>query len=203
MRPARIRNSLLLGYAALWLACLPQPVPALPTDRNQPITIEADSATLDDKRGQSTYKGNVHLRQGTLNLHGNWMRVHMRDARIEKIVLVGKPATYVQQIDASGQKHHAEAERIVYDAGANRLILMENAHVWQPGEEEFRSKRIIYNLNDGTINAGGDSAGDRVHITLQPNKSGAMTGPETETHSGTDPGGQAAPDSDSTTEPAP
>jgi lipopolysaccharide export system protein LptA len=168
MQPA---NHLLLG-CAIWLLCLPLPVWALSTDRDQPINIEADSATLHEKMGSSTYRGNVHLRQGTLHLHGDTMTVQIRDDRIEEIVLTGSPATYVQRPDNSDQDQHAEASRIEYLAMKERLILLGKARVWQSDDEEFRSERIVFNLDDNTVNAGGGSTGDRVRIILQPRKSG-------------------------------
>ena len=168
MRPV---NHLLLG-CAIWLLCLPLPVRALSTDRDEPINIEADSATLHEKMGSSTYRGNVHLRQGTLHLHGDTMTVQIRDDRIEEIVLTGSPATYVQRPDNADQDQHAEAGRIEYLANKERLILLDNARVWQSEDEEFSSERIVFNLADNTINAGGGSTGDRVRITLQPRKSG-------------------------------
>jgi lipopolysaccharide export system protein LptA len=47
------------------------------------------------------------------------------------------------------------------------MILLENARVWQSDAEEFSSERIIYNMKNNTVTAGG-SAGDRVRIILQP-----------------------------------
>jgi lipopolysaccharide export system protein LptA len=177
MQPAK---HLLLG-CALWLMCLPLPVCALSSDRDQPINIEADSATLHEKSGNSTYRGNVHLRQGTLHLHGDTMTVEMRDDRIEKIVLVGSPATYVQRPDNSDEDQHAEARRVEYYATDERLILLENARIWRSGDEEFSSERIIFNLADNTVNAGGGSSSDRVRITLPSRKSGKpKPAPETE-----------------------
>jgi len=178
MRTASPGLARLRRHLAAWLLCLPLPLWALTADRNEPINIEADRATLDDRRGHSTYRGNVHLQQGTLHLHGDTMTVQMRDERIEKIVLTGKPATYVQQLDETGKEHHAEAGRIEYHASEERMILLDNARVWQPGNEEFKSDRIVYNLANKTINAGGDSSGDRVHITLQPHKSEAVPAAE-------------------------
>jgi lipopolysaccharide export system protein LptA len=164
-------NRLLLGCAT-WLLCLPLQAWALSSDRNEPINIEADSATLHEKAGNSTYRGNVHLRQGTLQLHGDHMTVEMRDDRIEKILLTGSPATYTQRPDNATEDQHAEAGRIEYYATEGRMVLLEKARIWQSGNEEFSSERIVFNLADNTVNAGGGSAGDRVRITLQPRKSG-------------------------------
>jgi lipopolysaccharide export system protein LptA len=169
MQPVSTR---LLRCCAIWLLCLPLPAWALSTDRNEPINIEADSATLHEKSGNSTYRGNVQLRQGTLQLHGDTMTVQMRDDRIEKIELTGNPATYVQRPDNSADDQHAEAGRIEYYASDNRMILLQNARIWQSGKDEFSSDRIVFNLADNTVNAGGGSGADRVRITLQPRKSG-------------------------------
>jgi lipopolysaccharide export system protein LptA len=163
---------LLLG-CAIWLLFPSLPARALSSDRDEPINIEADSATLHEKSGNSTYRGNVHLRQGTLHLTGDTMTVEMRDDRIEKIVLIGSPATYVQRPDNSDEDQHARAKRVEYYATDDRLILLDNARIWKSGNEEFSSDRIIFNLADNTVNAGGGSSSDRVRITLQPRKSGA------------------------------
>ena len=163
-------NRALLG-CAISLLCLPLPAWALSADRNEPINIEADSATLHEKMGSSTYRGNVHLRQGTLHLHGDTMTVEMRDDRIEKILLTGSPATYQQRPDNATEDQHAEAGRIEYYATAERMVLLDKARIWQSDNEEFSSERIIFNLADDTVNAGGGT-GDRVRITLQPRNFG-------------------------------
>lgn len=191
-------NHLLLG-CAIWLLCLPLPAWALSSDRDQPINIEADSATLHEKSGNSTYRGNVHLRQGTLHLHGDTMTVEMQDDSIEKIVLTGSPATYVQRPDNSDEDQHAEAGRVEYYAEDERLILLDNARIWQSGDEEFSSDRIVFNLSDNTVTAGGGS-GDRVRITLQPRKSG---GPEPDPAPGPEPGAGAEPEPPAESGPGP
>jgi lipopolysaccharide export system protein LptA len=152
---------------ALLLVFVPAMAQGLSSDRNQPITIEADRATLNEKDGSSIYEGNVHLQQGTLNLRGNRMTVQIADDEIEEIVLTGQPASYRQRPDGRDTDQHAEAGRIEYHAADERLILLDNARVWQSGAEEFRSERIVYNIKKNTVSAGG-SAGDRVRITLQP-----------------------------------
>ena len=156
-----------LRRAALFLLLVPVMAQGLSSDRSQPITIEADRATLNEKDGSSIYEGNVHLQQGTLNLKGSRMTVQLLDNELEEIVLTGQPATYRQRPDGRDNDQHAEAGRIEYHAADQRMILLDNARVWQSGAEDFRSERIIYNMKNNTVSAGG-SAGDRVRITLQP-----------------------------------
>ena len=157
----------ILRHMALLLVFVPAMAQGLSSDRNQPITIEADRATLNEKDGSSIYEGNVHLQQGTLNLRGNRMTVQIADDEIEEIVLTGQPASYRQRPDGRDTDQHAEAGRIEYHAADERLILLDNARVWQSDAEEFRSERIVYHIKKNTVSAGG-SAGDRVRITLQP-----------------------------------
>lgn len=190
-------SSRLLRGCVISLLCLPLPAWSLSTDRNQPINIEADTATLNEASGTSTYRGNVHLRQGTLQLRGDNMTVQMRDDRIDKVVLTGNPATYVQRPDNAEEDQHAEAGRIEYYAGENRMILLDNARIWQSGKDQFSSDRIVFNLTENTVNAGGGSSTDRVRITLQPRKSddtAATPEPTTEAQPATTPGNEAPTD---------
>jgi lipopolysaccharide transport protein LptA len=63
---------------------------------------------------------------------------------------------------------HATAGRIEFYAKEDRIVLLENARVWRPGDKEIRGDRIVFDLKSDTVEAGGNKLGDRVHITLQP-----------------------------------
>jgi len=168
MKPASRKVTLPLLGAVLLLAIMPFSALGLSSDRNQPMTIEADRATLNEKTGNSVYEGNVHVQQGSLVLQGSKMTVQLNDNTIGKIILTGSPATWKQRPDGKDTDQHAEAGRIEYHATEDRIILLEDARVWQSGAEEFRSDRIVFDLKNNTVNAGGSTSGDRVRITLQP-----------------------------------
>lgn len=157
-----LRRSLLL------LALLPLAARGLDADRDQPINIEADKASLNDRTGFSVYEGNVKLQQGTLIFTGNRMTVQLTDKQLDTIVLSGNPATAVQRPQGKDTDQHAEAGRIEYYANDERIILLDKARVWETGDEEFRSERIVVNLKTDTVDAGGGGDSGRVHITLQP-----------------------------------
>ena len=152
----------------LLLALLAPAAWGLEADREQPINIEADKASLNDKTGFSVYEGNVKLRQGTLLFTGNRMTVQLTDKQLDTIVLTGTPATYVQRPEGKDTDQHAEAGRIEYYAIDERVILLDKARIWESGDEEFRSDRIVFNLKNDTVDAGGGGDSGRVHITLQP-----------------------------------
>jgi len=166
MASYRVTGGLL--RTVLLLSLLPVTGLGLTGDRDQPINIEADRATLNEKTGNSVYEGNVYLQQGTLVLQGSKMTVQLNDNTIDTLVLTGDPATYRQRPDGKESDQHAEAGRIEYYAKEDRIILLENARVWQSGDEELRSDRIVFDLKSNTVNAGSDKPGDRVRITLQP-----------------------------------
>lgn len=152
----------------LLMALLPLTAWGLDADREQPITIEADKASLNDKTGLSVYQGNVRLQQGTLIFTGNHMTVQLTDKKLDVIVLTGNPATSVQRPQGKSTDQHAEAGRIEYYALDERVILLDKARIWETGDEEFRSDRIVINLKTDTVDAGGGGDSGRVHITLQP-----------------------------------
>ena len=152
----------------LLLSLLPLTAWGLDADRDQPINIEADQASLNDKTGFSVYEGNVRLQQGTLIFTGSKMTVQLTDKKLDTIILTGAPATYVQRPEGKDVNQHAEAERIEYYAIDERVILLRKARIWESGDEEFRSDRIVFNLKTDTVDAGGGGDSGRVHITLQP-----------------------------------
>jgi lipopolysaccharide export system protein LptA len=166
MASYRLTGSL-LGSAIL-LSLLPAIGLGLTSDRDQPINVEADRATLNEKTGYNVYEGNVSLQQGTLVLQGSKMTVQFNDNSIDTLVIMGDPATYRQRPDGKEFDRHAEAGRIEYYAKEDRIILLENARVWQSGDKELRSDRIVFDLKSNTVIAGNSKPGNRVQITLPP-----------------------------------
>ena len=140
----------------------------LSNDRNQPLQIEADKASLDEDTGIAEYTGNVLLQQGTLRFTGNRLTVYIKDDGVERVVLEGRPATYVQRLEDDQSEQQAEAGRIEFQTDTQRVILEQDARAWREGSEEFSSNRIVVNLRNNTLKAGGDSPGSRVRIILQP-----------------------------------
>ena len=155
----------MLGTALL-LSLLPVTGSGLTGDRSQPVNIEADKATVNEKTGNSVYEGNVQVQQGTLVLQGSKMTVQLKDSSIDTFVLTGDPATYRQRPDGKESDQHAEAQRIEFYAKEDRIILLKNARVWRSDVKELRSDRIVFDLKSDTFNAGSDKPGDRVYITL-------------------------------------
>lgn len=151
-------------------ACIALPslaVHALSSDSEQPMYIEADRADIDDKQGVSVYTGNVKVTQGTFRLLADKLTVHIRNNEIQKAVAIGNPARYKQRPDGKDEDIEAEARQMEYYAAPERIVLIDKA-VASQGGDEFRSDKIVYDIQKDIVNAGTGDSGSRVHITLQP-----------------------------------
>ncbi|WJW74858.1 lipopolysaccharide transport periplasmic protein LptA [Thiohalobacter sp. IOR34] len=159
-------TSLLRHALPALLGLLPLAAVALSSDRQQPMYVEADSAEINDQTGISIYRGHVRITQGTLEINARQVTLYSRDGEVRKAVAVGKPATYRQLPDGKTEPVRAEALRMEYLPPEDRLLLFEQARVWQNGDD-FRSERIVYDIGLDQVNAGAGN-GDRVRITIQP-----------------------------------
>ncbi|MBY4676762.1 lipopolysaccharide transport periplasmic protein LptA [Marinobacterium arenosum] len=141
---------------------------ALPSDREQPIHITADSASIDDRTGITRYRGNVIIRQGSLAIDADDVEMHRNDDGIQKIIATGKQAHFRQQPSADQPYTDAYGDRLVYQVGAQSVTATGNARVKQ-GEDQFSGARIVYDMNRSVVDAfGGDEGKGRVQMVIQP-----------------------------------
>ncbi|NWL79955.1 lipopolysaccharide transport periplasmic protein LptA [Pseudomonas taiwanensis] len=156
-----------LGSAAAW---------ALPTDRDQPIRVQADSAELDDKQGVAVYRGNVVITQGTLKITGDTVTI-TQDANgdVEVFTSVGKPAYYEQKPAVDKEIVKAYGLTIQYFAANERIILLDQAKVVQEGNT-FEGEKIVYDTQRQIVNAGRATGTNvstprpRIDMVIQPKK---------------------------------
>ena len=164
--PARLLKALTI--ALLWLPALS--LFASPLDSQQPITIEADQAKVDEKQGISTYSGHVVLHQGGIQIKADQLMVYSHEGELEKMIATGKPVTYHQKGDTATNDISGEAERMEYYAKENRLVLLESAMLSQ-GPNQFSGNRITYDTEREVVSATVSETGkERVQVTIQPKK---------------------------------
>lgn len=151
---------------------------ALTSDRDKPITIEADSAFIDEVKGETIYEGSAIIRQGTLNITADKVRVIMSDSEVVQIIAsmtADSPelAHYEQQPDDDEALVSADARIINYFIQEERLHLTGNAHLQQT-QDKFAGELLYYDMTTGVVELkSGKSSEDkvgRVSITLQPKK---------------------------------
>jgi len=146
-------------------------VSAAESDQDQPLYLEADSAELDESKSQSFYKGHVFVKQGSMEIEADEVTVeHYPDRHPKRIVAVGKPAKYRQNVEGEKEKVKAEALRMVYEAEADEITLVDHALLYQ-GKDTFRSDRIVWDRANARVKAGTSAQGkERVKILINPAK---------------------------------
>ncbi len=141
---------------------------ALESDSEQPIYIDSNTATYDDKAQTSVYTGNVVTVQGSLRVDSDKLVVYLKNGEISKLVATGKPARF-EQLPAEG-KEKIKGEALIgeYYPGKDLLILKKEAVVWQGGNKSA-SDLIHYDSRNALIKAGEKSSdAKRVHSVFKP-----------------------------------
>ncbi len=147
---------------------------ALPSDSNQPINVQADSAEMDDKRGVAIYRGDVVITQGTLKITGDTVTITLnKEGDIDVFTSVGKPAYYEQQPSTNKDLVKAYGLTIQYFANNEKIIITDQAKVVQQGNT-FRGEKIVYDTKMEIVTAGRGKQGTittpapRINMVIQP-----------------------------------
>ncbi|TQV80175.1 lipopolysaccharide transport periplasmic protein LptA [Exilibacterium tricleocarpae] len=143
---------------------------ALPSDRQQKITIQSDRAQLDERNGVTIYEGAVQMDQGTLRITADKLTVHSVNRKVSRIIAVGQPAHFQQQPALDQQLVTAEGNTIEYRVDQEELQLLENASLEQDGST-MSGDRIDYNIKDAIVVAIGDptkTENQRIQIVIPP-----------------------------------
>lgn len=154
---------------------------ALPSDRNQPISLVADRATFNERTGVTTYTGNVIIEQGTMKLQAASIVANLNAKKeISSISATGSPARFQQQIDAKKGLAKGQANKIIYNADSGIITLSGNAIFEQDGAS-IKGANLKYSMNKGDIEATGipnqtGSSAGRVQIVIPPSSSKSFPG---------------------------
>ncbi|MDQ7091210.1 MAG: lipopolysaccharide transport periplasmic protein LptA [Methylococcales bacterium] len=153
-------NGLILSYSPLTIA--------LENDNEQPIYIDSDTASYDEKNDVSIYTGNVVYTQGSLVVNSDEMTFYLKEGEITKVVAVGKPARFKQSPGKGKDNIHGVGLTGEYYPSTSKLHLIKKAEVWQSGKKTA-SDLIIYDTRYSVLTAGDrNSSSKRVRTVFQP-----------------------------------
>lgn len=125
---------------------------ALPGDRDQSMTIQADQGAFRSGSGEAHFQGNVHLKQGSLEVWADTLDVTRDPATgvIEFLEARGEPARYQEQPDVDEPLIHVEGQRIEYRPQED-IIITEGGGRLEQNDSEITAEYIQYNLVEETL----------------------------------------------------
>ena len=157
--------------ATLLALVLSGPALAFDLDSDQPITVSADSARLDDSKGVATYTGDVILTQGKTRLTAERVVLYRSAEGLNRIEASGTPAHYTQPSREGQGETDARALNITWSATDRQLTFEREAVIEQNGNL-FRGDLIHYDTVRRVVTAeGGEETGSgtgRVEMVIQP-----------------------------------
>ncbi len=143
---------------------------ALSSDKDQPVSIEADSVDIDETKEIAIYHGNVILIQGSINLNATKVIVYNFQSDNAHIVATGNQVKFSQQQDDSPDLIKGRADKVEYGINSARLELTGKGSLVK-GKNTFRNDRIIYDREKAIVKAGTSAKGkERVKIIIGPKK---------------------------------
>ena len=122
-----------------------KPSSAESNDTTAPVTLEADFVEIDDKNQEATFKGNVTLRQGTLEINAEQIIVKKDSKGFQNGKASGSPAHFRQKREGFSDHIDGYAERIEYDGQSGKLEMFENARITR-GNDKLEGDYISYNM---------------------------------------------------------
>lgn len=160
-------NNLLLAFT-LSLSSLAH---ALPTDQDEPIYVEADSANIDEAKGITRYTGSVIITQGSMVLKGETVDLlRGNDDTINQIISKGAPAYFEQRPQLDQEITYATGSTLDYTVSSQLLLITGDAKVTQGGDE-FTGAKINYDMANSKVKAfSSENGSQRVQMVLQPKK---------------------------------
>lgn len=155
---------------ALVLAAMSSAVLARSSDRNQPMDVDAGATdySVNDSR-PTILSGGVVITQGTLDIRSGRAEISQRGGEPVRVVLTGSPVRLTQVLD-NGERMNATARQIDYDLRTEIVVLTGGVTLAQPGNS-LSGERIVYNMQTGRVQGGGEGAG-RVKMRILPRNSG-------------------------------
>ncbi|MCF7522168.1 lipopolysaccharide transport periplasmic protein LptA [Neisseria sp. ZJ106] len=151
------------------------PAFSLQSDSRQPIEIEADSGSLDQKNQTTTFSGNVIIKQGTLNIHAAAVTVSRNDKGEQQMKASGSPVRFSQTLDGDKGTVNGQGNTVEYASATGLVKLTGNAQVKRGGDIAqgsvitYNTRSEVYTI-DGTAKSGVRSAAKsgRVSVVIQP-----------------------------------
>ncbi|MEO9274102.1 lipopolysaccharide transport periplasmic protein LptA [Marinomonas sp. 5E14-1] len=158
----------LINICALLIsALLSQYTYALPDDINKPIEVQADEVSFNQNTGEAIYKGNVFIKQGSIEIQAQYLKVvtDVKTKKFNRLEALGEPAKFSQQINLTGNTVTSKGNKIHYSITQSKLEIIGNGQLSKLNNS-ISADYILYTIDDGAFSAEKKGTG-RVSMTLQ------------------------------------
>jgi len=123
--------------------------------------------------GQWQFSNGVHIEFEDAVLDADSATVVFADNRLKEVQVKGTPeapARFSHQVKDAPQRNQGRAATIDYEA-ASATLRLAGGTWYTDGRNEVNTASMLYNMNDGSFgNVAGPNEGDRVRITIRPDK---------------------------------
>ena len=161
-------------------------------DRDKPIHLEADRATVEDykRKGEfrtSTFSGNVLLTQGTLRIQADKIIMKENSTGYRYATAYGNLASFREKRDGVDEYVEAWGKRVEYDDRTDKIELFGNARLKRGGDEvagdyiAYDIKRDFFQVNSLVEQKNDKQPDSRVRAIIQPKTKQPATNPVEET----------------------
>lgn len=137
---------------------------ALSSDREKPAVIEADDVEFDFRTGVRTYRGNVSVIQGTLEIKSDKLIVNYKDGKMQDATAWGNPARFRQRPDGKNEDVIGKGKKILLNEVKNTLTLYTKASLKQ-GSDTAHGEIIIYDMAKDKLRVKGAASTSRTKKT--------------------------------------
>jgi lipopolysaccharide export system protein LptA len=155
-------------FKVLVLSCslvIFSPAQAAKKDLEQKVTIKSLRIATDYKNKIASYLDDVSIRQGSISITADIVKVFSVSEKNYTYLAKGKPAIFQQQLE-DGSVIILQADEITYNPDANIITITGNALVKQAGSE-VSGDEITYNILSEKLEAKSVS-NQSVTTVLQP-----------------------------------
>lgn len=148
-------------------------------DRDKPIHLEADRATVEDykRKGEfrtSIFTGNVLLTQGTLRIRADKIIMKEDSTGYRYATAYGNLASFREKRDGVDEYVEAWSKRVEYDDKTSKIELFGNARLKRGGDEvagdyiTYDIKRDFFQVNSLEEKENDRQPDSRVRAIIQP-----------------------------------
>lgn len=163
-----------MRYLFLGLVLFPLVAWSLDSDRDQPVTIDADEVDIDFASGLRVYRGNVRVKQGTIRINADEIELNFKGDKLQVAVAKGRPAEFRQRPEGKDHDVIGRGLTIELDEVNNIVTLTDEASLTQ-NQDTLTGQTIVYNMATDKMKVRGGAAPTRT--TKNPDQPQAPAAP--------------------------